>query len=114
MKAIGKGPESICPQILWAVFRTHDQMAGFEDANFENHPSIASEFVKFLATNTGIEGMGVLQEEVATLKSKLKEAEKQATLASGKADKASSTADVAKKAVDALTRQVDKLTAKVG
>jgi hypothetical protein len=114
MKAIGKGPESICPQILWAVFRTHDQMAGFEDANFENHPSIASEFVKFLATNTGIEGMGVLQEEVATMKSKLKEAEKQATLASGKADKASSTADVAKKAVDALTRQVDKLTAKVG
>ena len=36
-----------------------DKMAGFEDANFENHLSIASGFVKFLATNTCIEGMAV-------------------------------------------------------
>jgi hypothetical protein len=112
MKAMGKGPESICPAILWAVFRTHDKMAGFEDANFENHPSIASEFVKFLATNTGIEGMAVLKEEVASLKTRLREAEKQLTLASGKADKASSVGDAAKKAAEVLTKQVDKLAAK--
>jgi hypothetical protein len=114
MKSMGSKPESICPAILWSVFRTHDKMAGFEDANFENHPSIASEFVKFLATNTGIEGMAVLQEEVAALKSKLKDAEKQATLASGKADEASSVADVAKKAAETLSKQVDRLAAKVG
>ena len=114
MKAMGSKPESICPAILWSAFRTHDKMAGFEDANFENHPSIASEFVKFLATNTGIEGMAVLQEEVASLKSKLKETEKQATLAFGKADKASSVADAAKKAVETLSKQVDRLSAKVG
>jgi len=108
-KAMGKGPESICPAILWSVFRTHDKMAGFEDANFENHPSIASEFVKFLATNTGIEGMAVLQEEVASLKSKMKDAEKQSALALLRADKASSGADTAKKATEALTKRVDKL-----
>ncbi len=71
MKAMGTGPESICPAILWSVFRTHDKMTGFEIANFEDHPSIASEFVKFLAINTGIEGMAVLQEEVKDLKTKL-------------------------------------------
>jgi hypothetical protein len=114
MKSMGSKPESICPAILWSVFRTHDKMAGFEDANFENHPSIASEFVKFLATNTGIEGMAVLQEEVAALKSKLKDTEKQATLAFGKADKAASVADVAKKATETLSKQVDRLAAKVG
>jgi hypothetical protein len=88
-------------------------MAGFEDANFENHPSIASEFVKFLATNTGIEGMAVLQEEVTALKSKLKDTEKQATLAFGKADEASSVADVVQKATETLSKQVDRLVAKV-
>jgi hypothetical protein len=108
-KAMGKGPESICPAILWSVYRTHDKMAGFEDANFENHPSIASEFVKFLATNTGIEGMAVLQEEVVTLKLKVKESEKQATLSVGKADKASSVADVAKKATESLVKRVTQL-----
>ena len=113
MKAMRGGPESICPAILWAVFRTHDKMAGFEDANFENHPSIASEFVKFLATNTGIEGMAVLEENVVSLKTKVKELEKLLTAASVKADKASSNADVAKKATDVLTKQVDKLAAKI-
>lgn len=113
LKALKGGPVSICPAILWSVFRTHDKMAGFEDANFENHPSIASEFVKFLATNTGIEGMAVLEENVSTLKTKVKDLEKQLSTISAKADKASTNADVAKKATEVLTKQVDKLAAKV-
>ena len=86
MKAMKGGPESICPAILWAVFRAHDKMTGFEDANFENHPSIASKFVKFLATNTGNEGMAVLEENVVSLKAEVKELEKQSTAACTKAD----------------------------
>jgi hypothetical protein len=113
-KAMGKGPESICPVILWSVFRTHDKMAGFENANFEDHPSIASEFIKFLATNTGIEGMSSLQEDVAGMKLKLKDVDRQATLASAKADKATSVADVAKKSAESFARKISSLEAKVG
>ena len=113
MKAMGVDSISICPAILWLVFRTHDKMTGFELANFEDHPSIASEFVKFLATNTGIEGMAVLQDDIKDLKTKVKEVEKQISLAGAKADKAVSVADVAKKASDTLSKQVDKIAAKL-
>ena len=113
MKAMGIDSLSICPAILWSVFRTHDKMTGFELANFEDHPSIASEFVKFLATNTGIEGMAVLQEDIKELKTKVKEMDKQTSLAGAKADKAVSVADVAKKASDTLSKQVDKIAAKM-
>jgi hypothetical protein len=108
-KAMGKGPESICPVILWAVFRTHDKMAGFENTNFEDHPSIASEFIKFLATNTGIEGMNTLQEDVASLKSKLKEAECQNTQTMAKADKGTSVADAAKKIAESFEKRIKTL-----
>ena len=86
----------------------------FEDTKFKNHSSIASESIKFLVTNTGIKGMAVLQEDAVSPKSKLKEIEKQATLAFGRANKASSVADLSKKAWETLSKQADKLPAKVG
>ena len=108
-KSMGKGPESICPIILWSVFRTHDQMAIFENANFEDHPSIASEFIKFLATNTGIEGMAGLQDDVTALKTKLKEVDRQASSAIVKADKAISVADLAKTTAQSFSRKISAL-----
>ena len=105
-KAMGKGRRAICPVILWSVFRTHDKMAAFEVANFEDHPSIASEYVKFLATNSGLEVVSKLEDEVGSLKSKVKELEKMVSAATVKADKASSTADVVKKQCDALAKKV--------
>jgi hypothetical protein len=108
-KAMGKGRRAICPVILWAVFRTHDKMAAFEIANFEDHPSIASEYVKFLATNSGLEVVSKLEEEVNSLKSKVKEVEKQSTAASGKADKVSSAVDLIKKQGDILVKKVTAL-----
>jgi hypothetical protein len=104
-KAMGKGRVAICPIILWAVFRTHDKMAAFEVANFEDHPSIASEYVKFLATNSGLEVVTKLDGEVASLKNKVKDLEKMVVLAAGKADKAASSVDIVRKQCDALARK---------
>ena len=50
-----EAPESVCCHILWAAFKTHDIMATYIDKNFENHPVISAEYIKFLATNSGIE-----------------------------------------------------------
>jgi hypothetical protein len=44
--------ESICAAILWGVFQTHDVMDSYESSNFEDHPSMASEYVKFLLKNS--------------------------------------------------------------
>ena len=46
-------PGSICSQLMWACFRTHDIMAEYIEQNFENHPAISAEYIKFLATNSG-------------------------------------------------------------
>jgi uncharacterized protein YfaT (DUF1175 family) len=91
------------------VFRTHDKLAAFEIANFEDHPSVTSEYVKFLATNSGLEVVTKLEEKVTNLKSKMKEVEKQAVAASGKADKASSAIDVVKKQSDVIAKKVAAL-----
>ena len=48
-------PLSTCGHILWACFRTHDVMASYVDHHFENHPAVSTEYVKFLATNSGSE-----------------------------------------------------------
>jgi hypothetical protein len=81
-------------------------MVAFEIANFEDHPSIASEYVKFLATNSGLEVVTKLEEEVTSLKGKMKEVEKQDTGAAVKADKASSAINLIKKQSDVLTKKV--------
>ena len=58
--------------------------------------------------------MAVLQEDVVSLKAKVKEIEKQASLAFTKANTASTVADLAKKASDTLSKQVDKLAVNPG
>ena len=58
--------------------------------------------------------MAVLQEDVVSLNAKVKEIEKQASLAFIKANKASTVAGLAKKASDTLSKQVDKLAVNLG
>lgn len=38
---------SKCKAVLWEVFWTHAIMEAFDVANFDDHPSISSEYVKF-------------------------------------------------------------------
>ena len=47
--------KSTCTHLMWSIFRTHDKMAEFDDVNFEDHPAIASEYIKFLACNLGFD-----------------------------------------------------------
>ena len=46
-------PVSTCAHIVWAAFRTHETMQVYLDHQIENHPAISTEYVKFLATNSG-------------------------------------------------------------
>jgi hypothetical protein len=72
---------SMCTSILWGVFQTHDKMEEFNKLNFADHPSIASEYTKFLATNAGHDSVEALAASVTsltanvlTLKTQLEEA----------------------------------------
>jgi hypothetical protein len=48
--------------VPWATFQTHDVMSEYLTYKFKNHPSISSEYVRFLASNSGIEAV-VKQED---------------------------------------------------
>ncbi len=59
---------------VWASFQTHDGMAEYLTMKFKNHPSISSEYVKFLASNSGIEAVGQLTDELKRIGTEVKEA----------------------------------------
>jgi hypothetical protein len=79
-------PSSICSHILWASLRTHDIMEGYIDTQFENHPSIAAEYVKFLATNSGHDKVDKLAVEVKGMVEDVAAAVKGCKTAVSKAD----------------------------
>jgi hypothetical protein len=70
---MGKDRVVICTTLLWSAFKTHDAMATFENANFEDHPSISSEYVKFLAMNSGFEALEIVSGKLKSLQDQAKE-----------------------------------------
>jgi hypothetical protein len=95
--------------VLYAVFRTLDVMSDFKKYKFKNHPCISSEFVKFMASNSGMDSIKKLEDRVKSLESELKEALNKVKVASVKADTASNKADQSTKDLVALAKRVKNL-----
>ena len=101
-----RNTSATCAQVLFASFKTHDIMAGYVAHKFENHPSVSTEYVKFLATNSGSEKVVKLSETLETVKTK-------ANNASDEAKAATKKADVAGAKIADLVKEVASLTQKV-
>jgi hypothetical protein len=99
---------SMCTAILWSVFRTHDKMTEFEDANFEDHPAVSSKYIKFLATNSDFDMIVDLEKDVASFKSDSKEVNHKLNGCQKKGGSASTMADPNKKSIAELSRRVNK------
>ena len=97
-----RSPASTCAHVLLAAFKTHDIMETYMAHKFENHPSVSTEYVKFLATNSG-------SEKVAKLSGQVKMAMKLAEAATKKSDGASGKTAEFTRALEALTKRVHKL-----
>jgi hypothetical protein len=95
--------------VLYAVFRTLDVMSDFKKYKFKNHPCISSEFVKFMASNSGMDSIKKLEDRVKSLESDLKEALNKVKVASVKADTASNKADQSTRDLVALAKRVKSL-----
>ena len=81
--------------ILWATFATHQVMREYMRHGIENHPSMASEYVRFLVANSGLSKMekmearlSALEEENKILKRDVAQADKAAKSAANKAEEA--------------------------
>ncbi|KAI2496958.1 hypothetical protein MHU86_17543 [Fragilaria crotonensis] len=102
-------PASICSHVLWSCLKTHDIMTGYIEHQFENHPTIAAEYVKFLATNSGHDKVDKLEEAVKEVKEDLAAAVKSSRAAVAKADGGAGKSDAVKTALDALAKRVKSL-----
>jgi hypothetical protein len=102
-------PESVCCHILWATFKTHDIMATYIDTNFENHPVVSAEYVKFLATNSGSEKVEKLESQVSGMTEKLGKAVDESKKAAAKSDVASTKCSELVRELAALTKKVKAL-----
>lgn len=85
--------------LLWSTFCTHEVMKEYVKHGIENHPSVASEYVRFLVANTGhakVEQLDTkvekLESTIKSLETRLKAAEKSATTAANRADEAAKLA----------------------
>ena len=101
--------ESICSHLLWASFKTLDVAQVYVDANFVNHPAVSSEFIKFLATNSGSEKIEQLTVTVTAMKTSITTATSDAKHAATKSDTASTKCGELSALVTALSRRVKSL-----
>jgi hypothetical protein len=106
------GNMAICPRVFWSVIQSHDVMESFKSAAFIDHPSISSEYVKFLSVNTGIEAIHKLEATVSTLQDQAVVQAKAVRDATTAASSASNKADEAKRLVAALEKRLSKLESK--
>lgn len=76
--------------VFWPILQSHDVMNLFLDANFEDHPTISAEYVKFLTANLGgdsdAKNNKELKEELATALKNLAKAQTSLSTAMNKID----------------------------
>ena len=87
--------KSMAVGVLWATLATHQVMREYMEHGIENHPSISSEYVRFLVAHSGLtrldrleKRMLILEKDNDELKKQVVNAVKAATTASNKAEQA--------------------------
>jgi hypothetical protein len=105
-RTMGKDRVVICTTLLWSTFRTHDKMAELENLNFENHSSISSEYIKFLAMNSGFEALEEVKVKFKSMGDQFKEMQASVKQADKKAENAVTFNEVSKKAIEDLSRRM--------
>ena len=104
---------SVCTHTLWATFKCHDVMATYVEHQFENHPAISTEYVKFLATNSGFEKVEKLSVQMTALSDKLARSLDDVKKALAKADTASTKNAELSREMTEMKARLKKLEAKI-
>jgi predicted nucleic acid-binding Zn-ribbon protein len=88
-------------------------MATYVEHQFENHPAISTEYVKFLATNAGFEKVENLSVQMTTLSDKLSRSSEDVKKALAKADTASTKNAELLREMTEMKARLKKLEAKI-
>jgi len=91
--------DQLCVMLLWATLREHMVMEEYIQKDFKDHTSVASEYVKFLATNSGFETVSGLQSKVDGFEKELASMKRTLSTLTNTVSDVKRTAEDAKKAV---------------
>lgn len=91
--------------LFWPMLLSHDLMRDFREAKFQNHPTISSEYVKFLVANAGSERK---DRELVSLREELVAITKIAKDALAASSRACNTVDEQKKKIAELETRITK------
>ena len=95
--------------IYYACLRSHAIMKEYRDLKFANHPSISSEYIKFLCHNSSYEVVESLQDKVKIIKGEFKDYKAKNTALAKSVNTATQKADETKKGLADLIKVVNKL-----
>ena len=85
--------------VLYGTFSTHQVMREYSKYGIENHPSVSSEYVRFLVANSGLSKIESLSQKCDKMSTEVKEAKGTASAAQKAANTAANKTDVLEKAV---------------
>ena len=89
--------KQLARRALWGVIQTHGKMKEYLKVGFKNHPSVSSEYVRFLIQNASVGRVERLETQFASLKDRTQSVDEVARSALRKGETALNRADEAKK-----------------
>ena len=89
--------KQLAKRALWGVIQTHGKMREYLKVGFKNHPSISSEYVRFLIQKASVGRVEKLETQCASLRDRVQGVEETARSALRKGETALNRADEAKK-----------------
>jgi len=100
-----KEHKALAVSVLWGTFGTHQVIRTYQEHGIENHPSMASEYVRFLVAHTDSNRVEAMQSKVTHLEAEIKRLDKALSAAEKAAVQAQKAATSASNKVQELERR---------
>ena len=98
--------------VFWATLKSLDKMNEVAELDFENHPAVGMELVKFLSINTSVEDVEQLKSQAAVLVNEIKDLKKEVGIAAKNASTNGNKVTEFGPKLTALQKRVEKLEQK--
>ena len=85
--------KAMAVNVLWATLSTHQIIKEYTSHGIENHPSIASEYVRFLVANSGLSKLDKMEKKLVTAEKEIVDMKKDLKEARRIADKSTTRLD---------------------
>ena len=103
----------VAAYVFWATLKSLDKMNEVSELDFENHPSVGTELIKFLSINTSVEDVEQLKKLTGTMTAEIKELRKEVGIAAKNASTNGNKVVEFGPKLTALKKRIEELEQKV-